>query len=348
MDMKDFDPDGTGLDNGNYFGLPCTAEESRLVLLSVPWDVTASYGGGAAYGPDAIIGASSQLDLYDGFYPGGWREGIGTVGIEYSIQERSALLRSDAQKVMSHLESGGSLGDDYVKRKIARVNEGSRWLNDRVYEEARGWLEQEKLVGLVGGDHSTPLGFVRALAERKGSFGILHVDAHRDLRAGYEGFDYSHASIMYNILKEVSGVERLVQVGVRDFCDGEQTLAEEDPRVVSFDDYLLARGRFEGMTWREQCARIVECLPRQVYVSFDIDGLSPDLCPHTGTPVAGGLSFHEAVYLLNAVAESGCRIVGFDLCEVAPRADHEDEWDANVGARVLYKLCNFMLKSNPK
>ena len=348
MEMKDFDPDGTGLDNGNYFGLPCTAEESRLVLLSVPWDVTASYGGGAAFGPDAIIGASSQLDLYDGFHPGGWREGIGTVGIDYSIQERSIFLRGDAQKVMSHLESGGSTGDEYVKRKIARINEGSRWLNDRVYGEASSWLDRGRLVGLVGGDHSTPLGFVRALAEREGALGVLHVDAHRDLRAGYEGFDYSHASIMYNVLKEVPGVERLVQVAVRDFCDGEEALAGSDSRVVSFDDYLLARNRFGGMTWREQCARIAESLPAKVYVSFDIDGLSPELCPHTGTPVAGGLSFHEAVFLLDAVVASGRRIVGFDLCEVAPAPDHENEWDANVGARVLYKLCNFTLKSNPK
>jgi agmatinase len=80
-----------------------------------------------------------------------------------------------------------------------------------------------------------------------------------------------------------------------------------------------------------------------VYISFDIDGLQPGLCPNTGTPVAGGLEFAEAVYLLRKVKESGRVIIGFDLNEVAPG---EDEWDANVGARLLYKLCVFAGQSN--
>ena len=79
MDRKDFDPDGVGVDNGNYFGFPFTEEDARLVLLSVPWDVTASYGGGAAFGPDAIIEASTQLDFYDPMSPGAWKKGVATV-----------------------------------------------------------------------------------------------------------------------------------------------------------------------------------------------------------------------------------------------------------------------------
>ena len=91
-------------------------------------------------------------------------------------------------------------------------------------------------------------------------------------------------------------------------------------------------------------ARIIESLPNWVYVSFDIDGLDPLLCPSTGTPVPGGLSFNEAAILLKRVVDSGVTIVGFDLNEVAPGPDG-DEWDANVGARMLYKLCSWMLKS---
>ena len=148
---------------------------------------------------------------------------------------------------------------------------------------------------------------------------------------------------MYNALHEAPGVGALVQVGIRDFCDEELEVARADERVVQFTDYELAAAQFEGETWRTVCDRIVAALPRQVYVSFDIDGLSPDNCPHTGTPVPGGLSFRAAVYLLAAVVESGREIVGFDLCEVGPSRD--GEWDANVGARVLYKLCNLTLKS---
>ena len=168
--------------------------------------------------------------------------------------------------------------------------------------------------------------------------------AHADLRDAYEGFTCSHASIMHNAL-QLPQVSRLVQVGIRDYCGAEVELAQRSGgRVVQFDDYKLARNAFEGVAWGTQCDAIIEQLPENVYVSFDIDGLSPDNCPGTGTPVPGGLSYREAVYLLARLAESGRRIVGFDLTEVSP-ADNDGEWNANVGARVLYKLCNLTLKT---
>ena len=284
-----------------------------------------------------------QVDLYDIHYPGGWERGIGTLEMDDTFQPRSARLRQEALRVMSHLEGGGSPESELMQRRLRRINEASAELNDYVYGEAKRWLDAGKKVGVVGGDHSVPLGLIRAVAGRYPGVGILHVDAHADLREAYEGFTYSHASIMYNALHEAPGVGALVQVGIRDFCDEELEVARADERVVQFTDYELAAAQFEGETWRTVCDRIVAALPRQVYVSFDIDGLSPDNCPHTGTPVPGGLSFREAVYLLAAVVESGREIVGFDLCEVGPSRD--GEWDANVGARVLYKLCNLTLKS---
>lgn len=337
MDITSFDPDGVGQDNGNYFGLPFEAEESRLVLVSVPWDVTTSYGGGAHYAPDAIIEASTQLDLHDGFAPGAWRKGIGTAPIDYSIQDLSMHLRYDARKVMAHLEKGGSPDDEAVRRKVERINAASDDINARVYGQVSEWLAQGKIVGLVGGDHSTPYGAIRAAGERFGTFGLLHLDAHCDLRRAYEGFTHSHASIMYNVLKDVEQVSEIVQVGVRDYCSAEAALAAESPRVKLFDDDTLSSNRFAGMPWGEQAQRIVDTLPEQVYISFDIDSLSAEYCPNTGTPVPGGLSFNEAVCLLRSVAASGRTIVGFDLCEVAP--GKQGQWDANVGARILYKLC---------
>ena len=347
MEKKEYNPSDVGCNKGNYFGMPFTTEESALVLVSVPWGVTASYGGGQSYAPDAIIGASVQLDFYDPVSPDEWKKGIATAPIDYSLQDMDSLLRIDAKKVIKFLEEGGTLLErEMVPMRRARVNSGSEEMNQKVYEQTTEWLNRGKLVGLVGGDHSTPLGFIKALGERHDAFGVLHIDAHADLREAYEGFTYSHASIMYNVLQEVDSVKKIVQVGVRDYCDVEVALvAGSEGRVVQFDDWRLAAARFEGTTWAEQCRKIVELLPEKVYVSFDIDGLSAELCPGTGTPVAGGLSFHQAVYLLDSVLRSGRRIIGFDLVEVAPRGD-EDEWDANVGARMLYKLCGLILKSN--
>lgn len=338
-----FNPDDVGVDNGSYFGFPFTEEQARMVIVSVPWDVTVSYGAGTSYAPDALIEASTQLDFCDPIALDIWREGIATVGIDYSLHELSQRLRHDAERVIRHLEDGGSTSDDSIARKIRRVNEGCVKMNESVYEQCRKQLAAGKIVGLVGGDHSTPYGLIKALGREHDRFGILHIDAHCDLRNAYEGFNFSHASIMYNVLRDVEAVERIVEVGVRDFCRAEYDMAQSSERVAMFDDGTIARNRFEGMTWQEQCRRMIEHLPEKVYVSFDIDGLSPELCPHTGTPVPGGLSFNEAVYLINAIVESGRKIIGFDVVEVVP--DMNDRTDAIIGARVLWKLCQLTLKS---
>ncbi|MBQ3187546.1 MAG: agmatinase family protein [Alistipes sp.] len=343
MAQELFDPNGVGVDNGNYFSMPFQPEEAALVLLSAPWDVTVSYGAGTAYAPDAIIGASTQLDFYDAIAPEAWRQGIATAPVDYSILELSQKLRVDARRVIEHLEGGGSTTDDYVIRKIRRVNEGSFELNRNIREQAEQWLEAGKLVGLVGGDHSTPYGLIRALGKYHNRFAILHIDAHCDLRPRYEGFEFSHASIMYNVLHDVQQVERIVQVGIRDFSQEEKNLAEKSGRVIQFDDQRLLEAEYSGRTWDEECREIIATLPEKVYVSFDIDGLDLCYCPHTGTPVPGGLRFNQAVRLLQLLGAER-RIIGFDVVEVCP---HEsDHIDASVGARILWKLCGQTLRSN--
>ena len=344
MEQTTFDPDGVGVGNGAYFGLPFEPEAARLVLISAPWDVTVSYGAGTAYGPDAVIEASTQLDFHDPLAPGAWRRGIATADVDYSLLEQSQRLRSDAERVIDHLEGGGSTDDDYVVRKLRRVNEGCAAMNANIGAQAARWLDAGKLVGLVGGDHSTPYGLVRALGARHASFGILHLDAHCDLRDAYEGFAFSHASIMYNILRDVPQVVRIAQVGVRDFSEGEAALAAAQERIATFDDLSLAEAAFRGETWDAQCRRIVESLPGEVYVSFDIDALTFENCPHTGTPVSGGLTFNQAVWLLATLVRSGRRIIGFDMVEVAPAGD--ERIDAITGARVLWKLCGQTLLSD--
>lgn len=344
MEQTTFDPDGVGVGNGAYFGLPFEPEAARLVLISAPWDVTVSYGAGTAYGPDAVIEASTQLDFHDPLAPGAWRRGIATADVDYSLLEQSQRLRSDAERVIDHLEGGGSPDDDYVVRKLRRVNEGCAAMNANIGAQAARWLDAGKIVGLVGGDHSTPYGLVRALGARHASFGILHLDAHCDLRDAYEGFAFSHASIMYNILRDVPQVARIVQVGVRDFSEGEAALAAAQERIATFDDLSLAEAAFRGATWDAQCRSIVETLPEEVYVSFDIDALTFENCPHTGTPVSGGLTFNQAVWLLATLVRSGRRIIGFDMVEVAPAGD--ERIDAITGARVLWKLCGQTLLSD--
>ena len=166
--------------------------------------------------------------------------------------------------------------------------------------------------------------------------GILHLDAHADLRNAYEGFTWSHASIMYNAMENIPEIARITQVGIRDFCEQEHEFMRAlGTRARVFLDRDLAARRFAGEAWSKTAGAIVDSLPRKVWITFDIDGLDPTLCPSTGTPVPGGLSFAEAVHVIGLVARSGREIIGFDLNEVSPG---KGEWDANVGMRLLYKL----------
>lgn len=332
-----FNPNDACLPNNKYFGFPYTVEEAALLLMAVPWDVTTSYREGTAKGPKAILEASYQLDFYDVDIPKAWNLGIGTLPLENSdgVALSSNNLRPIANRIIHHIDT--SEDADAREEDLVVVNQASEMLNEWVYENAMEVLNKGKKLGIVGGDHSVPLGYLKALSEKYNEFGILHIDAHADLREAYEGFTYSHASIMYNAL-QLKSVKSLVQVGLRDICEAEIHSANSDERVWQFLDIDLQRNTFEGVNWERQCNTIIEKLPKKVYVSFDIDGLEPSLCPHTGTPVPGGLTYGQAVFLLKKLWHSGREIIGFDLCEVAPDPSGKDEWDGNVGARILYLL----------
>ncbi|HCF63485.1 MAG TPA: agmatinase family protein [Ferruginibacter sp.] len=344
-DLTGFDPNSVGNPNNNIFGLPFTEEEARLVILPVPWEVTVSYNAGTARAPDHIFKASLQVDLYDPDAVDAWKQGYFMRQPDQKILTRSDYLRKEAELYIHYISQGDAVCDNkFMIKTLKDINAGSEILNDWVYNQTITLLRQNKLVAILGGDHSTPLGFMKACAEHFGSFGILQIDAHCDLRNAYEGFKYSHASVMYNALEEISQVEKLVQVGIRDFCDEElDYISESNGRVYTLFDQHIKVQSYEGVTWKQMTDAVIEQLPQQVYLSFDIDGLDPKLCPQTGTPVAGGLEVEQTLYLIRRVIQSGRRIIGFDLNEVGVS---QNEWDENVGARLLYRLCNLLVASN--
>jgi agmatinase len=340
--IKNFDPNSPGDPDANIYGLPFTCEEAETVIVPVPWDVTVSYADGTSNGPEAVFNASFQVDLYEPDLKDAWKYGIAMDEIPTQLQQNAGALREQAVQYIDALTNGKDVEkDEELVKILATVNHASAEMNAWVKNRCLHWMKQGKRVGLLGGDHSTPFGMFQAQAEMHGDFGILQIDAHADLRVAYEGFTYSHASIMYNALS-IPQVKRLVQVGIRDYCQQEREVIENSKgRVITFFDRDMRQESYKGVTWAEMVKRIIASLPEKVYISFDIDGLVPNLCPHTGTPVAGGLEFEQAGYLFTELARSGKQIIGFDLNEVAPGPDG-DEWDANVGARMLYRMCNVM------
>lgn len=336
--LKGFDPDAPGGDS--LFGLPHRPDQALVHVIPVPWEATASYGRGTRQGPHAVREASVHVDLHDLDFGDFWRAGITLLPLAQRIDRWAAEAEEDALAV---IEAGGAV-TPALREAAARVDALAERVHDAVYQTARGILEDGRIPAVLGGDHSSPYGLLRAVAEAFPGVGVLHIDAHADLRDAYEGFRWSHASIMHNVL-DLPGISRIVGVGYRDIGVREAERIEADSeRISAHTDPELARELANGTPWSVLCARIVGDLPDTVYVSFDIDGLDPSLCPNTGTPVPGGLTFRDTQVLLKLLAESR-RVVGFDLCEVAPG---ETEWDANVGARLLYKLAGCAVTSRAR
>ncbi|MFL5393666.1 MAG: agmatinase family protein [Myxococcales bacterium] len=337
-----FDPNAAAPGESGAFGLLNTPDDAGVVLVPVPFEATVSYGGGASEGPAAILRASRQVDLYDVETGKPYEAGIAMLDDPADVRAWDIAARAAASHVIAQ---GGIHDDPALRAAAASVDSYMERMNGWVRTTVDLLLGRGKMVGTIGGDHSVSFGAIEAHARRHPGMGLLHVDAHADLRDAYEGFTWSHASILHNVMARIPAVSRLVQVGIRDLCEEEADgIAASNGRILTFFDAELSEARFAGETWAAQVGRMIDPLPREVYITFDIDGLDPALCPHTGTKVPGGLSFQMATSLIAAVARSGRRIVGFDLTEVVPAKD-DSEWDENVGARLLYKLIGWTLKS---
>ncbi len=312
-----FDPDAPA-EPGSLFGLPHDPDDALVHVLPVPFEATTSYRAGTARGPRGVVDASAQVDLFDSRWGDAWRRGIVLEGTPFGFEELDELARRGVQEV----RSGGT-------------SEAPEGCGARVVGLVRKWtadqLGRGHIPAVLGGEHSVALGALLAASDGT-EVGVLQIDAHADLRPAYEGLRYSHASVMHNLLEARPDL-CLVQVGVRDLGQVEYDRIRVDDRIHCFGDGAIGDRLAVGTSWARLVEDMLAPLPERVWVSFDVDGLEPALCPGTGTPVPGGLSWREVCFLLSALVDSGRQIAGFDLCEVGPT-----ELDAIVGARLLYQL----------
>lgn len=341
-----FDPDAAAPAQSGIFGLPFPPSEALVHVLGVPFDATASYRKGAARGPEAILRASRQVDLFDLLTGRPYEAGICMLEIDERIRAANEEASPLADRVLA---VGGEIaGDSALAADLGRVNALSSRVNELVHDATAAILDAQKIPAIVGGDHSAPFGAIRAAAERHPGLGLLHFDAHADLRVAFEGFEWSHASILFNALDRLPSVWGAVQVGVRDLGRREhERILSSRGRIRTLFDTDWSAAAFEAGGQLELVRRWIGLLPEKVWITFDVDGLDPTLCPSTGTPVPGGLSWGEAMLWLRELARSGRRVIGLDLCEVSPGeapAD-VDSWDAIVGARLLYRLIGTALQT---
>lgn len=344
-----FNPNATGVKDSGIFSLPYTYEQSKLILLPVPWEVTTSYGSGTSYGPASIYECSSQIDLAHLDTENAYQKGIFWQDKNLKKwHQLSRKLKPKALAIKKSLESGKKLTPQQ-KKEQEQINSLGEKFHKEVESAAKKILSEKKLLGTVGGDHSSPFGSICATSEfYKKDLTIIHIDAHADLRSSYQGYKHSHASILRNVMEDVQSPKKLIQLGIRDFCDEELEFIRSRKDIKTYFDRDLSRLLSNGKSWLQICENILQEIPTQnVYFSVDIDGFNPTLCPNTGTPVPGGLEFFQFTELLNNLLKAKKKIVGFDLCEVTPDSPRQlDCWDGNVGSRVLYNLCCYCLQSN--
>jgi agmatinase len=254
-----------------FGGMQVPREEARAVLIPVAYDLTTTYGTGARNGPRSLLEASTHMELFD--------EELGFSPVDVGLH---------TLEIVDQIASG-------PEGMIRTVSE----LVGEVLDEGRFPI-------MVGGDHSLTIGAFRALAERKRSITVLHLDAHADLRAEYQGTPYSHACVM------ARGRELFpcVSVGIR-------SLSEPEWRKVQHDRLALFPARRIREDREEFLAEVGPLLARPIYLTLDLDVLDPSLLPSTGTPEPGGLTWEEVLWIIRSLT-AGREVIGFDMMELSP------------------------------
>ena len=325
----------------NAFDVETSFESADLVLIPAPWSATASYGGGTEQGPELIRKASYQLDFFNPLFQCSYNEKIHFLTNDPIIES----LNSQSLNWVKKLKKNQS------PQLVESINQAGQSVLDWIYEKSSAIFSAGKIPALVGGEHSVSEGLLSFIGDKyKGNYGVLHLDAHADLRKAYQGFKYSHASVMYNVLNLKQPPQKLVQVAVRDFCEEEYNRIKEDHRIHCYFDEEISAKLFQGEKWAVICRDIVSQLPQNVYVSMDVDALSWSYAPGTGTPVPGGLSFNQVLYLLLELKKQGKNTISFDVVETSSGQNNQSfaEWNGNVSARLIYFLSGLALRYRTK
>lgn len=297
-------------------------------VIPVPFEASVSYGGGTANGPEAILEASQQLELWDG----------ASIPAELGIYTTDPVKCSGkTTKVLSRIEKA--------------TNEA---------------LDHHAIPVILGGEHTVTYGALCALKKRydheralhslpdqslpkhdKAPFGIIQFDAHADLRDSYEGTKWSHACVMRRAVnspnQDSDGLGLpLAQFGVRAMGLDELEFRKH-ASITAWDAVDLSRLKEQGKIPKNL---LPPDFPKDIYITFDVDGLDPSIMPATGTPVPGGIAWYDALNLLEKVI-AGRRVIGFDVVELAPI-------DAKAGghawnftaAQLVYAIMGMVQRSN--
>lgn len=281
-----------------YAGIPleyASAEKSKVVLIPVAYDGTSTWGKGADNGPEAFLEASENMELFD-------------------IETQSEVYKE-----------GICLSD------ILKGYENPESMVFEVHRTVKDYILRNKMVTLIGGEHSISIGAIRAFNESYQNLTVLQIDAHADLRDQYNGSKFNHACALY----EASQSTNLVQVGIR-------SMDRSETFVMKQDNVFFAHDMATDDYWIEN---VLELMTGPVYITFDLDAFDPSILPSTGTPEPGGMLWYETLDLLKRVFEE-CNVVGFDIVELCPNpVDRSSDF---LAAKLYYKMLSYKYAQNLK
>jgi agmatinase len=277
--------------NRTYAGIEqayATAEKSKVVLMPVPYDGTSTWGKGADKGPETFLEASENMELYD-------------------IETKSEVYKEGI----------------FLADPITALDSPEEMV-ENVHAKVKEYIKRNKLVTIIGGEHSVSIGAIRAFGEIYDNLTVVQIDAHADLRKEYNGSKYNHACAMY----EASQNTNLVQVGIRSM-DRTETL------VMDQDNVFFAHEMVSDGFWMDSA---LDLMTDKVYITFDLDAFDPSILPSTGTPEPGGLLWYETLDFLKRVFEEK-NVVGFDIVELCPNT--QDRSSDFVAAKLYYKMLSY-------
>jgi agmatinase len=332
----------------NFLGLETSYSNSQVIILPLPFEITTSVVSGCNEAPSQILEASESID----FLIPQFKDVILKDFHIYMEKPNSMFLKLNFPFYQEIIEKWKDhyydipleevYSEKFVISELYNINREFEKLYDFSYKKVKEYLENGKLFGVIGGEHSVNFGVVKAVSDYYGgNFSILQIDAHCDLKNKYLGIEYSHASAMRNIFDNIPLIS-LTQIGIRDLDKEELECSEKFDNIFTMFDYDSF-----NLDVSQIISLIAPTLNENIYLSFDIDGLDPSLCPNTGTPVPGGFSYNKILAILEGLfLNKGKKLIGFDLVEIG--SNSEGGIDANVGARLVYFLSTLMVKSNNK
>ncbi len=286
-----------------FLGLPQhPSDDCDFAILPLPFEGTVSYGGGTAAGPDAVMRASEQVELWDD---------------ECDVDLGAIRFHNAEPIIPDHQESPAEY--------LARVEVAANFPNTIT-------------IG-IGGEHSLTPPLVRAAAgtDDLSKLTIVQIDAHTDLREKYEDSIHSHACAMRRLTEAGAS---LFAIGIRASCREEIDYATTRDGIHIFRAQDLANDRQLLPSLIGQLSTI----EGDVYLTVDIDGLCPSLCPGTGTPEPGGLAWWPTLEIIKSLITGHANLIGCDFVETAPMPN--TQVNEFTTARLIARLIAYTAHSS--